>query len=960
VKQTIFLFCLVLLFAGVKAQYWQQQVNYTIDVSLDDTQKSLKGFAKITYINNSPDTLHFIWFHLWPNAYKNDKTAFSDQLLENGNTSFYFSDKDQRGYINQLDFKIGGITAKMEDHPQHIDIVKILLPSPLPPNQQIQISTPFFVKLPQYFSRSGYDKKSWMLTQWYPKPAVYDRLGWHPMPYLDQGEFYSEFGNYDVRITVPADYVVAATGVLQNNEEQLWLKNRTLVKPVEKPVIKRQSTPKSSPKVEKGNGSITSRQKAAMQKTSSKPEIAIAITNEQNGSKTLQFIQNNVHDFAWFANKEFIVKQDTCRLASGKVVKVYSYYTSAYERLWNKSIGYAKDALRFYSDSVGEYPYETLSIVQGPKSNAGGMEYPTITIISPGISDKQLDIVLAHEIGHNWFYGILATNERTNPWMDEGLNTFYERKYTEMKYGEQPQWEELAFQTFTKKHLDQAISTASEQFSEMNYGLISYYKTAKWLEWIEERMGKKVFQQAIAQYYSQWQFKHPQPEDLQKAFSPFLNGDTTETFNYLKNKGILPDQQLSGLKVITPLQPKSVIEFAKNPTKDALIISPAIGYNVYDRFMIGGLISNYKLPPTSFQFLTAPLYATGSKKLNGLGKISYSFFPDKNIKKVELFTNVSTFSMNEFTDGKNENHYFSFRKLVPGAELQLKEKDPRSTRNKFIQWKSYFISEDRLRISFDSVFENGDTFLIDVANKVKENFTIHQLKLGIEDNRALYPYTVNATLQGTNNILRIALEGNYFFNYKEGGLSVRLFAGKLFYKQEKEFEVDRFALNMSGPNGEEDYTYSDYFIGRNRFEGLASQQIMIRDGGFKIRTELLSDKVGRTNNWLTAVNFNSTIPSRLNPFSILPVKIPIRLFADIGTYAEAWSDQESNRDKFLFDAGIHIPLFNETINIYFPLIYSNAFTEYVKSIYPKNRLLKTMTFSIDINNIPKKVRKGIF
>src|SRR5438552_225321 len=216
--------------------YWQQQVNYTIDVSLNDKDHSLDGFEKIEYINNSPDTLKFIWFHLWPNAYKNDKTAFSDQLLENGNTKFYFSDKEQKGYINRLAFKVNNITAIIEDHPQHIDIVKLMLPEPLPSGQRATITTPFHVKLPYNYSRGGHDGQSYQITQWYPKPAVYDRKGWHPMPYLEQGEFYSEFGSFDVSITVPKNYVVAATGELQNDpdspdsyrdrDEKQWLLTR--------------------------------------------------------------------------------------------------------------------------------------------------------------------------------------------------------------------------------------------------------------------------------------------------------------------------------------------------------------------------------------------------------------------------------------------------------------------------------------------------------------------------------------------------------------------------------------------------------------------------------------------------------------------------------------------------------------------------------------------------------------
>jgi hypothetical protein len=263
------------------SQYWQQKVNYNIDVTLNDKEHTLDGFETIEYFNNSPDTLRFIWFHIWPNAYKNDRTAFSDQLLGNNNTKFYFSGKDEKGYINRLDFKVNNQTALVEDHPNHIDIVKVNLPIPLAPGQKITIATPFHIKLPFNFSRGGHDGQSYQATQWYPKPAVYDSKGWHPMPYVDQGEFYSEFGKFDVRITVPGNYVVAATGELQDAEEKAWLKTRASFD--WKPVVHKEKMAGG------GTKNITQQFPESVQQ-----------------SKTLHFIQDNVHDFAWFADKRFI------------------------------------------------------------------------------------------------------------------------------------------------------------------------------------------------------------------------------------------------------------------------------------------------------------------------------------------------------------------------------------------------------------------------------------------------------------------------------------------------------------------------------------------------------------------------------------------------------------------------------------------------------------------------------
>lgn len=892
----------VFSYPGLAQQYWQQKVNYTIDVALNEKDKSLDAFEKLQYQNNSPDTLRFIWFHLWPNAYKNDRTAFSEQLLLIGNTKFYFANPSQRGYINQLAFRVNNTPAKTEDHPLYIDVVKLLLPEALAPGQTVVITTPFHVKLPYNFSRGGYDGATFQLTQWYPKPAVYDAQGWHPMPYLDQGEFYSEFGSFDVRITAPKNYIIAATGELQNKDS----------------------------------------------------------TEQKNtATNTWHYIQNQVHDFAWFANKDFIVDRDTCLLPSGKTIHVFCYYTPPQKAIWQNSVRYAKDALRFYAAQVGDYPYATLSVVQGPKSFGGGMEYPTITVISPPQTGKELDVTMAHEIGHNWFYGMLATNERDHPWMDEGINTFYEKKYTVQKYGRQTQEEELLFQALVKQKRDQPIETTSDKFSEENYALVAYYKTAKWMQLLEEKCGTEKFRLMMHQYFNDWKFKHPQPDDFKKEMEKFLPADADQLYGLLRQTGLLPNQVLKGSKMITPFQPASIINYLKQPAKATFIAWPAVGYNAYDKLMVGGLFSNYSLPPSALQFVALPLYSTGAKRANGLGRIGYAVYPAKAVSKIEASITASTFSNNELTDDRNRKHLAQFTKLAPGLTFLFKEKDPRSKRLYYVQWKSFFIKEQPFRISFDSTFTPTDTLIVQHTYKEKLSFTIHQIRLGIRDFRALYPFSGNLVLQGSKDFLRLTFDGNYFFNYAEGGLALRVFAGKFFYDKNQShtygYYKERFFLNMTGANGEEDFIYNHYFIGRNKFEGLGSQQIAIRDGGFKIRTDLLANKIGKTDKWLAAMNLNTSVPAALNPLSILPVKIPLHLFLDVGTYADAWKEG-STTSRFLFDAGIHIPIF-EVINIYLPLVYSRPYTDYVKSVYTKNKLFKTATFSIDLNQLTKEFKK---
>lgn len=279
-------FCIAFNILYSQNKYWLQQNNFTISVSLNDVDNTLDGFESIEYINNSPDTLLFIWFHIWPNAYKNDRTAFSEQLLQNGRTDFYFSPAKDKGYINHLNFEVDAQKAEVENV-SDIDIIKLLLPKPLAPAGKVTITTPFHVQLPHYFSRSGHVNKEYQVTQWFPKPAVYDHEGWHAMPYLDQGEFYSEFGNFDVQVTLPNTYTVAATGILQDAEMVAQLK----------------TTGKFL-----GNQPLT----------------------------TWHYKQQQVHDFAWFASKDFTAHYDTAKLASSKVVDLFSFYKKE-EEGWKKA-----------------------------------------------------------------------------------------------------------------------------------------------------------------------------------------------------------------------------------------------------------------------------------------------------------------------------------------------------------------------------------------------------------------------------------------------------------------------------------------------------------------------------------------------------------------------------------------------------------------------------------------------
>ena len=901
------LFSIPLVPIHAQKAYFQQQVDHRIQVNLDDSLHRLQANTEITYTNHSPDTLTFIWFHLWPNAYRSERTAFGQQQIENGDTRFYFSKPEEKGYINGLNFRVDGKTAKLSDHPEHMEIAKLELPEPLLPGTKITILTPFNVQLPLTFSRSGHGKQNvYQITQWYPKPAVYDREGWHAMPYLDQGEFYSEFGNYELSISLPKEYVVASTGILLDSAERAWLLSRGL----------------------QGNHGITSR-------TTDKKEL--------RPFKTLHYRADSVHDIAWFASPNYKVQFDTTRLADGSIKEIWHYHTNSFKDAWQHSIRHSKDALHYYSKRIGPYPYPVISVVESADGPGGGMEYPMLSVIDPFSDTTNLRSVIIHEIGHNWFYGALGSNERKYPWLDEGLNSFYERslfgKLTDPT-------EELLVQTLYYEKKDQPILTAADAFSQLNYAAIAYLKASKWMEGIEKIMGKSRFDWAMQDYFRHWKFKHPSPADLQTHLQQHSEASLGSWFQLLEKKGPLQPEPKRGWKWQSFLKWSAP---ANLPIKNQITFLPLIGYNRADGLQAGFGFTNIKLPLNDLQWFVAPLYATGSRQLNGIGFINHRWRPSGIWNRVDLGIGFSTFSFNRFTAPNGQSITQRISKFSPGIRLTWKE-PARSTQHRHLQFSWFHFTETGYRFQRDTTIIGSDTTIRNYYRSRGENRSLAQLTFVAENNRKLYPYRIAFRLEGNNKFLRPSVTAEQFFNYpSKGGLHVRFFAGTFFYVgnpsfQEK-FRQARYYLQMQGPTGKEDYTYHDYFIGRSAYEGFTSQQIMNRDGAFKMRTDRLASPVGRTDRWLLALNLSSSIPDKLNPLRVLPIRIPLHVFADIGATAA------SDETQWLYVAGLELPFLQRNFRLFIPLLYSKPYRDYVQSILePKKRFWQKLSFQINVTN----------
>jgi Peptidase family M1 domain len=513
--------------------YWQQEIQYNINVTLLPDSRSLKGDITIKYTSHAPESLDFIWFHLWPNGYKDQQTALFQQLSKDPERRKKLKDLKEYGFIDGLNWNINGTPAKTEAHPQYGEVVKLLLAKPLTTGESITITTPFQVKIPGYFSRLGFEKEEFMITQWYPKPAVFDRKGWHPIPYLDQGEFYSEFGSFDVSITLPSNYVVAASGTLQNAEELAAYK-----KAGQQNTLAVRSKVKNMPKGAE---------------LKEKPQVVKYQPANNNPTKTLRYTLQDVHDFAWFADPDFMINYDTLQLPSGKIIDAFSFYHPESMPLWFNSLAYVEDAVRTYSSWIGEYPYTVVNAVEGPRNgSSGGMEYPTVTLItSPDATQPSLDAVITHEVGHNWFYGILGSNERNHAWMDEGMNSFYQFRYEASKYRANSifgdalpaevkelsaeEFEKVIYMAFEEIPMNQPIDKEASLYkSSEDYGISVYLKAARWMRLLEENIGRETLNQVMHEYFSVWKFKHPYPEDFQAIAEKVSGKDLKKVFALLK------------------------------------------------------------------------------------------------------------------------------------------------------------------------------------------------------------------------------------------------------------------------------------------------------------------------------------------------------------------------------------------------------------------------------------------
>ncbi|CAN5765329.1 hypothetical protein BH23GEM7_BH23GEM7_33460 [soil metagenome] len=479
--------------------YWQQQVDYSVEARLEPQARQLTGRARITYHNSSPDTLHELHWHLYQNIFRGDSPARGvEQILG-------------RRMAATRGITVHRVTADGRPLDREIagTLMRTPLREPLGPGDSLLLQVEWEYEVPPIPTlRTGSRGEDFGMAQWYPQIAVYDdRHGWNDTPYVGTGEFYLEYGAWDVRITVPSNYLVAATGTLRNPEQLLTSVQLRRLQEV---------TP----------GRVTQVVTAA--------DLEARAAEAPPAERTWHFTARDVRDFAWAASPDFI--WDATRTAplplQPEGVWIHSFYRPDEARAYRSSAWVASRAIEYWSRRFGPYLYPQATVVSGPVE---GMEYPMLAFGGPASRiDNQPLMVIVHELAHQWYPMMLGTHETRYPAMDEGMTTFITSLALEDLFGRGSFWSprlpyfmrgvlgsgderrilQAAYLLDAGSERDFRLLTHAHALDEWQLGLQVYVKTASVLFMLRDVLGDEAFERALQAYHERWHFKHPYPEDF--------------------------------------------------------------------------------------------------------------------------------------------------------------------------------------------------------------------------------------------------------------------------------------------------------------------------------------------------------------------------------------------------------------------------------------------------------------
>ncbi|HEY6808049.1 MAG TPA: M1 family metallopeptidase [Gemmatimonadales bacterium] len=490
-------------------KYWQQRVNYVIRASLDTGTHTVSGSETVTYVNNSPDTLRYLWFQADQNIYRDDSRGSTinpaDARWSAGNFAGGYTITEFAALRGRLPGRANLPAEKrMLTTTMNGTMLRADLDRPLPPGGSVALEVAFSFQVPEHGSdRMGRQQfpGGWLyeIAQWYPRVAVYDDVrGWNTEQYLGQGEFYLEYGDIDFSLTVPRNFIVAGSGDLLNPEQVLTAAERARL--------------------------ATARRADSTTVIVGRDESGKPSTRPAGASPTLtwHFSAKNVRDVAWAASPAFIWDA-----SAWDGILMQSYYEPEANADWSNSTAYVRHTIQHYSEKWFHYPYPTAINIAGP---VNGMEYPMIVFCGAGAGQRNLYSVTTHELGHQWFPMVVGSNERRYAWMDEGFNTFI-NIYSELSVyhdtGSEGARQEGFRAMIGGRGIDQPSILPADRIDPRLLGFEAYEKPGAGLYLLRHSILSDTtrFDAAFREYIRRWAFKHPTPADFFRTMEDALGED---------------------------------------------------------------------------------------------------------------------------------------------------------------------------------------------------------------------------------------------------------------------------------------------------------------------------------------------------------------------------------------------------------------------------------------------------
>ena len=493
-------------------RYWQNRADYKIDARLDEVNQSLAGTVTITYKNNSPQNLPFVWLQLDQNIYSDGSRGEAVTEVSGGRWA------NRNAFTGGYELKSVELVNPATGKGAPVDYLvsdtrmQIKLPVDLKSDGGVlKIRIAYSFKIPEYgtdrMGRMQAKNGAWIyaIAQWYPRMCVFDNVyGWNTLPYLGQGEFYLEYGDIEYSVNVPAGQIVGGSGELLNPMEVLTAKEQ-----------KRLQEARGTDKTVAIRG---------------KDEVGDSSTRPSQGRLTWKFRCNNTRDVAWATSSAFVWDAARINLPSGKKALAESLYPVevSSDSAWGRSTEYVKNCIEFYSGYLYEFSYPSATNIA---CNVNGMEYPGIVFCGWRARMGGLWGVTRHEFGHNWFPMIVGSNERKYPWMDEGFNTFINTVAdSAFNNGEYYHPENPSRETYFWHNGNDPIMTIPDVVQGRNLGITAYAKPSTGLVLLrEDVLGKSRFDYAFRYYVHAWAFKHPTPFDFFHAMENG-SGETLDWF----------------------------------------------------------------------------------------------------------------------------------------------------------------------------------------------------------------------------------------------------------------------------------------------------------------------------------------------------------------------------------------------------------------------------------------------